>query len=320
MKKKAKKPNLNPTKQAESLIKQATKALLAAAPLIEGVTDIELNAEGQSLVDQWAATSIVTKQMKGQLELDTTCLVGSIFPLLLEQWFSQKFPPNNPRLVAKKASCLFILKPTTLSVVLPKKIKTVVEALRLAGLTTQRAKMFAGYVRDEREEDFLSSLPELRRHQVDSIREAAESLYQAMQASEQWQKLLVKQSRFTVQDPDKFVTELPKKAKSSDEMRRVLSVIRPNVYPCQAVHTAPQAAVQARQLWEKQSQRAFFTPDSKYKILAQQNSIMVFFRSGSGWQYLGSSVRETSSEARVFAQVVATKPDALAEILAIFGV
>ena len=308
---------LNPAKQAETLIKQATKALLKAAPLMAGNSDIELTAEMQSIVEQWTANAIVVKQMRSQLELDATKLVDSVLPLYLEQWFSQKSPPKNPKLVTKRAACFFIVKTAPLTVSLPKKIKKVSEALQLAGLPHQRAKMFWSYVRPEREDDFLTNLPDLRRHKVGQIRSAAESLYQAMLADEQWKILLTKQPFFTVEDPDKFITELPKKAKSAEEMQQVLSVIRPAVYPYQPSHTAPMAALQAKQLWEKKSQRTFYTPDRKYKIVAHQQKVVISIRYGKNWKIVGSSLRKSASDSRLFAQTIAIKPDALADVLSI---
>jgi hypothetical protein len=305
--------------KAEKMLMQATKALLDAAPPLAETGDWELGAEGQSLVEQWAASAIITKQLKAQLELDADLLVGSVLPLYIKRWLANQAPPKNPRLVAPRAMCHFILKPTQLTVVVPKTLKTVEAALQQVGLTPIRAKVFAKFVQVKKEQDFVASLPAMLGHEVAVIREAAQSLFTAIQANEQWKLLLSPTSRFVVKNPETFVQQLPQKAKSVQEMGRVLKVIQPSMYPYQPIHTAPEAAVETRRVWERQAQRVFFSPNNRYKIVAQDKKVFVFVRSQGDWQFVGITERPNSTAARTFAAEAVIDAEKLAAILAMFN-
>jgi hypothetical protein len=164
-------------------------------------------------------------------------------------------------------------------------------------------------------DEWVGSLSEMRNHDVEQIKVAANDLYDAVMAHPQWRCLVQPRDKHRVADPAAFVEELPHKAKSADEMRRVLRVIRPVVYPTQAVHLAATAAVEARRGWEQTHQTEFFSPDGKHRAVAQQRLVMVYSRSQGIWSHQTTIQRATTDAARQLAQQIATDASVLAAAL-----
>jgi len=299
----------------EALLMQAAQVVLDAAPPLEAASDWVLSGAQVATVERWCSTKLVGGMLTEMATRDKHEVITDLFPDYIGRWWEAKQQPPNPKLATALASCQFIVQPTRLSVEMCQGSKTAKEALIAQGLHWRRAQVFAEYVTSDTEDEWVGSLSEMRSHEVAQIQAAADDLYEAVKAHPQWSCLVQPREKHRVVDPATFAQELPIKARSADEMRRVLRVIRPVVYPTNAVHLAATAAVEARRGWEADHRTEFFSPDGQCRVVAQQRLVMVYSRSHGMWYHQTTTQRPSVVAARQFAKQIAGNAIALADVL-----
>lgn len=201
------------------------------------------DAEGISLLENWAASSVASKVLGDQAKGDAAAFKQYAFSAFCKLWEKLGGKPTNPVFSTGTASgCLQVKSPVSLCV---PKDSTVKAQLVEAGLPAKTADIFQGLV-EETVELNIKPLHELRAG-TNEERAAALALMRAVQSAltpEQRELVLVKDVYLSV-DPEKFFNTVSV-CKGAKEIETVFQVISPQLALSSPKHAEALAVTQHR--------------------------------------------------------------------------
>ena len=194
---------------------------------------------------------------------------------------------------------------------------TPLKALKKVGVPAKRASAIAKLITQQTTYNLTSSLHSLRNSDDGPTKAAADSLFDAIQENPAWAALLQAKSEYALKDTAAFFDQLHELTADVGEMRAVLRVIQPQVYPSHAKHRAAFTTLQLRYATEAQIKTEWVVPGGKIKIV-QLNENLVLYRknSQSKWAHAGTYGCTTSDAAHEYAETLLSDPSELAVVLA----
>lgn len=205
--------------------------------------ELELSKSQQLAVDNWAASTFVSKQIAELVDKDKQTLVEEVLPSWLALWKKSKEVPSNPRLTTLVASCVFVVK-LAFKVMLTKSTPTPKDALLAAGLSEDRAEVFAAYVKKNKRKELIGSFDDMMSSENKETKAAAKSLFAAIQANPLWKALLKDKEEYVVKED--LVADIINVSKSQAEIIKVFKVLQPSVYPFNGQHQDALSAIKVR--------------------------------------------------------------------------